>query len=209
MSQSLKRSECLESVVHLLKDAPCLITVGRAWTEWTALRPGDGNFQMKTLGSGSSLGLGLALALPNRKIVLLDGDGAVSMNVNGILTLGRQKPKNLIHLVFDNKMYESSGALPTPTTDGADLVGIAVAAGIAKARRVDTVAKFKAEVENALATDGPHFIVADVVTPGRATAPAYSRDDETEGKFRFIRFLEKLEKRKLLEDAIDIKQSMR
>src|SRR6478752_3163061 len=109
MAPSIKRSECLESVVDLLKDAPCLITVGRAWTEWIAMRPGDGNFQMKTLGSGSSLGLGLALALAQRKIVVLDGDGAVSMNVNGLLTVGRQKPKNLIHLVFDNRMYESSG----------------------------------------------------------------------------------------------------
>jgi thiamine pyrophosphate-dependent acetolactate synthase large subunit-like protein len=209
MASSIKRSECLESVVDLLKDAPCLITVGRAWTEWNAMRPGDGNFQMKTLGSGSSLGLGLALALAQRKIVVLDGDGAVSMNVNGLLTVGRQKPKNLIHLVFDNRMYESSGALPTATTDNVDLVGIAAAAGITKARRVDTVAKFKSEVESAMATDGPHFIVADVVTPGRAAAPAYSRTDEVEGKFRFIRFLEGLEKRKILEDAIDVRQSLR
>src|SRR5690348_10526621 len=181
----MKRAEALESVVGVLKDAPCLITVGRAWTEWLALRPGDGNFQMKTLGSGSSLGLGLALALPHRKIVVIDGDGAVSMNVNGLLTVGRQRPKNLIHLVFDNRMYESSGALPTASTDGVDLNAIALAAGISKARRVDTVANFKSEVEKAMATDGPHFIVANVVTPGRATAPAYSRTDEVEGKFGF------------------------
>jgi thiamine pyrophosphate-dependent acetolactate synthase large subunit-like protein len=209
MTQSIKRSECLESVAGLLKDAPCLVTVGRAWTEWIALRPGDGNFQMKTLGSGSSLGLGLALALPHRRIVIIDGDGAVSMNVNGILTVGRQKPKNLIHLVFDNKMYESSGALPTATTDNVDLVAIAAAAGISKARRVDSVAKFKQAVETALSEDGPHFIVADVMTPGRATTPAYSRTDEVEGKFRFIRFLEGLEKSKILEDAIDVRQSIR
>lgn len=163
---------------------------------------------MKTLGSGSSLGLGLALVLPNRKIVILDGDGAVSMNVNGLLTVGRQKPKNLIHLVFDNKMYESSGSLPTPTTDGADLVGFAIAAGIKNACGVNTVEKFKAAVESAMVNDGPHFIVADVETPGKAPSPAYSRTDEVEGKFRFSRFLEALEKRKLLEDAIDVKQSV-
>jgi len=209
MAHSLKRSECLESVVDLLKDAPCLITVGRAWTEWVALRPGDGNFQMKTLGSGSSIGLGLALALPDRKVVIIDGDGAVSMNVNGLLTLGRQKPKNLIHLVFDNKMYESSGALPTASTDGIDLAALAASAGVAKALRVDTVPKFKSAVERAMTIDGPHFIVADVVTPGRAAAPAYSRTDEVEGKFRFIRFLEGLENRKILEDAIDVRQSIR
>jgi len=203
------RSECLESVAGLLRDVPCLVTVGRAWTEWTALRPGDGNFQMKTLGSGSSLGLGLALALPNWKIAILDGDGAVTMNVNGLLTVGRLRPKNLIHLVFDNRMYESSGSLPTATTEHADLVGIAAAAGITSACRVDTIAEFRAVVEAALANDGPHFIVADVESPGKATSPAYSRTDEVEGKFRFIRFLESIEKRKILEDAIDVRQSIR
>jgi hypothetical protein len=73
---------------------------------------------------------------------------------------------------------------------------------------VDTVADFKSAVEKAFSSDGPHFIVADVETPGKATVPAYSRLDEVEGKFLFIRYLERLEKRKLLEDAIDVRQSM-
>jgi thiamine pyrophosphate-dependent acetolactate synthase large subunit-like protein len=148
------------------------------------------------------------MALPKQKIVILDGDGAVCMNVNGLLTLGRMQPKNLVHLVFDNKMYESSGAMPTASTDGADLVGIAKAANIKNAIRVNTVADFKSAVEKAFSSDGPHFIVADVETPGKATVPAYSRLDEVEGKFLFIRYLERLEKRKLLEDAIDVRQSM-
>ncbi len=202
------RSECLQSVVDLFTDVPCFVTVGRAWTEWDALRPGDGNFQMKTLGSGSSLGLGLAMALPHRKIAVLDGDGAVTMNVNGLLTVGRLRPANLIHMVFDNKMYESSGSLPTSTAYNADLAAFAAAAGIESARRVTTVADFRDAVENAFRTDGPHFIVADVDSPGKATSPAYSRMDETEGKFRFIRFLEAVEGRKIYQDAIDVKQSM-
>ena len=48
------------------------------------------------------------MALPTRKIAVLDGDGAVIMNVNGLITVGRVRPKNLIHIVFDNKIYESS-----------------------------------------------------------------------------------------------------
>ena len=204
----MKRSEALESVVGVIGDAPCLITVGRAWTEWLALRPSDGNFQMKTLGSGSSLGLGLALALPHRKIVIIDGDGAVTMNVNGLLTLGRMRPKNLVHLVFDNQIYESSGSIPTATAHNADLTKFGLAAGITKAKQVDTVAAFKAAVEDAFSSDGPHMIVAKVQTPGKATSPAYSRIDEVDGKFRFMRFLEALEGRKILEDAIDVKQSI-
>jgi hypothetical protein len=202
------RSECLESVVEFFTDVPCFLTVGRVWPEWEGLRPSDGNFQVKTLGSGSSHGLGLAMALPHRKVAVLDGDGAVTMNVNGLLTVGRLRPKNLIHLVFDNKMYESSGSLPTATTYNADLVGFAAAAGIESAKRVSTVADFRSAVENAFKTDGPHFIVADVVSAGKATAPAYSRMDETEGKFRFIRFLEQTEGRPIYQDAIDVKLSI-
>lgn len=202
------RSEALASVVELLRDAPCLVTVGRAWTEWDSLRPGDGNFQMKTLGSGASLGLGLATALPHRKIVVIDGDGAVTMNVNGLLTVGRIRPKNLVHLVFDNKIYESSGSLPTATAHFADLSKFAAAAGIRSVHRVDTVAGFQQAVAEAMRSDGPHFIHAEVQTPGKAKSPAYSRRDETEGKFRFIRFLEALEGRKILEDAIDVRLSI-
>jgi thiamine pyrophosphate-dependent acetolactate synthase large subunit-like protein len=204
----MKRSEALESILGVVKDAPCLITVGRAWTEWLALRPSEGNFQMKTLGSGSSLGLGLALALRNRKVVVIDGDGAVTMNVNGLLTVGRIRPKNLIHLVFDNKIYESSGSVPTATAYNADIASFATSAGIPHVSRVDTVADFKQAVEEAFATDGPHMVVADVQTPGKATSPAYSRIDEVDGKFRFMRYLEGLERRKIIEDAIDVKQSI-
>lgn len=204
----MERSEALASVVDVIKDAPCLVTVGRAWTEWLDLRPGDGNFQMKTLGSGSSLGLGLALALPNRRVVIIDGDGAVTMNVNGLLTLGRMRPKNLVHLVFDNKIYELSGAISTATAYNASIAAIARGAGLMNVVEVDDVADFKTQVTRAFKEEGPHMIVASVQTLGRAKAPAYSRIDEVDGKFRFIRYLEHLEGRKILEDAIDVKNSI-
>lgn len=205
----MKRLEALQSVVALFKDVPCFVTVGRAWPEWNGLRPGDGNFNLKTLGSGSSIGLGLALALPHRRIAVLDGDGAVTMNVNGLVTVGRMQPKNLIHMVFDNKIYESSGSIRTATAYNLDLEKLASAAGIKSACRVDTVAGFKDAVQQSFRADGPHFILAEVESAGKATSPAYARVDEVDGKFRFIRFLEALEGRKLWEDAISVKQSIR
>jgi len=85
------RSECLESIVDLFVDVPCFVSVSRTWTEWNDLRPSDGNFKVKTLGNGSSLGLGLAMALPHRKIAVLDGDGAVTGGIahdfNNLLTI--------------------------------------------------------------------------------------------------------------------------
>src|SRR3989304_3934422 len=102
----------------------------------------------------------MALALPHRKIAVLDGDGAVTRNVNGLLTVGRMQPRNLIHLVFDNKIYESSGSVPTATAYNVDLAQVAAGAGIKSNHRVNTVDAFKQVVEKALRTDGPHFIVA-------------------------------------------------
>jgi pyruvate/2-oxoacid:ferredoxin oxidoreductase beta subunit len=203
----LKRAEAMKSVVDFFAEVPCVVTVGGCWIEWDRIRGGDGNFGVKTLGSGSSVGLGLALALPNRRIVVLDGDGAVLMNVNGLMTLGRVRPKNLIHVVFDNKVYEASGYVPTGTSHNADLVAIAQGAGIKQALRVDSVDKFKEAVQRGFRSDGPHFIVAD--TEISYEDYGYARIDETDNKFRFTRWLEKLEGRTIREDAVDVKSSIR
>jgi thiamine pyrophosphate-dependent acetolactate synthase large subunit-like protein len=205
----MKRKEALAAAKDLFGDAPCFVTVGLAWLDWNEARPSEGNFHLKTLGSGSSMGLGVAMALPNRKIVVLDGDGAVIMNVNGLVTVGRVRPKNLIHIVFDNKIYESSGCIPTASAYNLNIADFGRAAGIQSVREVKTTEDFKSAVKNAFASDGPHFIVAIVEPSGEDANTSYSRMNEVDGKFRFIRYLEKLEGRPLREDSIDVKLSIR
>lgn len=205
----MKRKEALLATKDLFGDAPCFVTVGLAWLDWNQARPSDGNFHLKTLGSGSSVGLGTALALPSRKIVVLDGDGAVIMNVNGLVTVGRVRPKNLIHIVFDNKIYESSGCIPTASAHNLSIADFGRATGIKSVREVKTIDAFKEAVKNAFATEGPHFIVADVEPSGEDANTSYSRVNEVEGKFKFIRYLEKLEGRPLREDSIDVKLGIR
>ncbi len=203
------RVEGLKRVLDLFNDVPVLVTVGACWIEWEALRPSEGNFGLKTLGSGSSVGLGLALALPKRKVVILDGDGAVLMNMNGLATVGQLQPKNLIHIVFDNKVYEASGCTRTATSFNADLVAVAKGLGIKSAQRVGTPEAFEKQVRAAFASEGPHFIAADTKLSEGDSTFAYARLDETDNKFRFVRFLEKIEGRKIREDAIDVKLSLR
>jgi sulfopyruvate decarboxylase subunit beta len=203
-----KRNEGLESIRTLIDRAPCLVTVGMAWVDWNRIRSGDGNLALKTLGSGSSIGLGLALALPHQKIVVLDGDGAVLMNLNGLVTLGRMRPRNLIQIVFDNKMYECSGSVPTATAHGTNLVAMAKGAGIRNAASVTTLATFIEAVQLAFATEGPHFIVAEV-SPSNENVITYPRWlDDSDNRYRFMRYIEALEGRKLHEDAIDVKLSL-
>jgi thiamine pyrophosphate-dependent acetolactate synthase large subunit-like protein len=202
----MPRSQALESIVHLFKDVPCIISVGGTWPEWVKDRPDDGNFGLKTLGSGSSVGLGLALALPHRKILILDGDGAVLMNVNGLLTVGRMQPKNLIHIVIDNRVYECSGRVPTATAHNVDLVAVAKGAGIKSARRVGSIPELIEAARYACSTEGPHFIVADIEVS--KTDYGYPHLEEVDNKYRFMRWLEQLEGRKIAEDAIDVKMSI-
>ena len=188
----MKRFECLQAIAPLVKDELFVTTAGGATAEWNAVRPSDGNIQVKTLGLCSSIGLGLAIGLPNRKVFVFDGDGALWMNLGSLATIGLHQPKNLIHICWDNKQYESSGGEPTVSTAGnIDFAGMARSAGILSSRSVATVDELKEAVSYALNHDGPHFICASIEA-GRTEAPPL-RYDELENKYRFIRYIEETE----------------
>ena len=196
----MKRFECLQAIAPLVRDELFVTTAGGATAEWNAVRPGDGNIQVKTLGLCSSIGLGLAIALPKRKVFVFDGDGALWMNLGSLATIGLHQPKNLIHICWDNKQYESSGGEPTVSTAGnIDFAGIARSAGIQSARSVSTVDELKQAVSHALGQQGPHFICAQIEA-GRAEAPPL-RYDELENKYRFIRYIEETEGTNILRVA--------
>ncbi|MET0501048.1 MAG: thiamine pyrophosphate-dependent enzyme [Candidatus Binatia bacterium] len=188
----MKRFECLQAIATLVKDELFVTTAGGATAEWNAVRPGDGNIQVKTLGLCSSIGLGLALSLPKRKIFVFDGDGALWMNMGSLATIGLHRPKNLIHICWDNKQYESSGGEPTVSTAGnIDFAGVARNAGIPSSASVSTVEELRKAVSHALSHDGPHFICV-LIEAGRTEAPPL-RYDELENKYRFIRYIEETE----------------
>jgi thiamine pyrophosphate-dependent acetolactate synthase large subunit-like protein len=188
----MKRFECLQAIAPLIKDELFVTTAGGATAEWNAVRPGDCNIQVKTLGLCSSIGLGLAISLPKRKVFVFDGDGALWMNLGSLATIGLHQPKNLIHICWDNKEYESSGGEPTVSTAGhIDFAGVARNAGVQSARSAATVEELQEAVRHALSHDGPHFIWAQIEA-GRAEAPPL-RYDELENKYRFIRYIEETE----------------
>jgi thiamine pyrophosphate-dependent acetolactate synthase large subunit-like protein len=188
----MKRFECFQAIAPLVRDELFVTTAGGATAEWNAVRPGDGNLQVKTLGLCSSIGLGLALSLPKRKVFVFDGDGALWMNLGSLATIGLHRPKNLIHICWDNQQYESSGGEPTVSTAGnIDFAALARSAGIQSSRAVAVVDDLKEAVSTALSHDGPHFIWARIEA-GRAEVPPL-RHDELENKYRFIRYIEETE----------------
>jgi thiamine pyrophosphate-dependent acetolactate synthase large subunit-like protein len=113
------------------------------------------------------------------------------MNLCSLPTIARMNPKNLIHLVFDNEVYEASGSKKTATGAGADLVAMAYAAGIKNAHWASSPQEFEELMRAAMAGDGLCFIGAKTNTE-RVEVPPYPID-EVENKYRFLRHVEKTE----------------
>jgi thiamine pyrophosphate-dependent acetolactate synthase large subunit-like protein len=188
----MKRHDCLQALALQVKDALVVSSAGAMTLEWNSLHPSDGNFRVRTLGLCSSIALGMALGLPHRKVVGLDGDGSLLMNLCSLPTIARMKPGNLVHIVFDNEVYEASGSKKTATATGADLVGIARAAGIKNSQWAKSVDEFAAVTTAALSGGELCFIGAKVTSERNAVPPFPI--DEVENKYRFIRHIENTEK---------------
>lgn len=192
----MKRFDCLKIVAAEAKDALVVSSAGAMTLEWNALRPGDGNFRVRTLGLCSSIALGMALGLPHRKIIALDGDGSLLMNLCSLPTIARMQPSNLVHIVFDNEVYEASGSKKTATACGTDLVGVARAAGIKNAVWANELGDFREAVLSGLAHGELCFVGAKVTTERTEVAPYPV--DEVENKYRFIRYVEDTEQIEIL-----------
>jgi thiamine pyrophosphate-dependent acetolactate synthase large subunit-like protein len=198
----VKRYECLKIAAEEVGDALVITTVGGAAAEWNAIHPGDGNLRCRTLGLVSSISMGLALALPNRRVVGIDGDGALLMNACGLPTLAWQNPSNLTLLVFDNGIYEASGLRRTATSAGTDLIAMAKAAGMKNTAWAPTLEDFRRLLREAL--NGNALSMIGVKSEAGVDyfktwqqLPAFEYN-EVENLYRFMRHIEKLEGRRIV-----------
>lgn len=115
-------------------------------------------YMVGSMGCASSLGLGLALAQPHRRIIVLDGDGAALMRLGALATLGCERPPNLLHLLIDNEMHESTGGQAT-TTGSVDLAAVAHACGYPCVRRASTPEDVASAMNDAAALTFLHIKV--------------------------------------------------
>ena len=186
-------------------DAGDALAVSTGWAarEWWAVRPGDGNLKTRTLGLVSSIAAGLAIALPHRKVIAIDGDGAFLMNLCGLPTIARQNPGNLLHLLFDNEIFEASGGTATASRD-CDAVALAKAAGYKHASWFESAEDFRAEFARALRRNELTLLAAKVA-PGQPQNLPPLKLDEIENKYRFMRYLEASERRGILNPGFDSK----
>jgi phosphonopyruvate decarboxylase len=148
----------------------------REWMAMGPLHPRDFVYVPSAMGHGTSLGLGLALAQPKRRIIAMVGDGSLLMNLGSLATIAAQRPENLVTLVFDNGVYEITGAQPTPATVGAersrvDFVAAARACGIAAVHFFDEIDAWRAGIDGVLAARGPTVAVLAVAPVPGAMGP--------------------------------------
>lgn len=186
----VNRFECLQFLAEVVEDALVLMW-GSGGIEWWHLRPHPPTLTAH-FGFATPMGLGLALALPHRRVVVIDADGGLLLNLGVLATLGNFGPPNLKVFVIDNECYESVGAMPTATAGKTDLAAIARGAGIERVETTRTLEEFKKAAKRSLADNGLHFIVVKVEKGGKKLLPHFT--DGTETKYNFVRYIEETEK---------------
>ena len=152
----MKRDECFKALARHISDQVVVATYSSA-VEWNELNPRVLNyFSMGAMGLASSHALGLALANPNKRIIVLDGDGSLLMNLGSLVTIGAAGPKNLVHFVSNNGCYEANGGHPIPNPK-VDFSGLARSAGYAHTYDFSELASFEQQVGHVIAQEGPVF----------------------------------------------------
>jgi sulfopyruvate decarboxylase subunit beta len=125
-------------------DEPIIASLGNPKFDLFTAQDRPQNFYMwNSMGMASSMGLGLAIARPQQKVIVLDGDGALLMNLNSLPTAAARGARNLIHVIWDNRQFELTGGQPTHTAFGTDLAKLAQGAGFEKVETVETQEAFE------------------------------------------------------------------
>src|SRR5499427_2492350 len=109
------------------------------------------------MGSASTIALGIALAQPERKIIVVDGDGSLLMQLGSLVTIAGAAPPNLFHFVFENGVYETYGSQPLPGEGRFDMADMARGAGYTHVARYTDATAFAAELPALLERHGPVF----------------------------------------------------
>ncbi len=184
----MKRFYFLKRLVKHLRNE--LIVAGVAPTnhELFSIKDLETSFYMRhSLGMASSIGLGLAMARPDRKVIVLEGDGGMLMNLGSLATIAIQNPENLLLFILDNHCYENTGCQPTATAYRTQLDLIARGAGIEKVYRWQNAGDVESELGKVLKEDGPVVGIVEI-EPGRETTGMINIG-LIENKIRFMKTL--------------------
>lgn len=168
----MKRIEAISEVAAAAGDALVVCNLGFPSRELYAAADRPENFYMLgSMGLASSIGLGLALTRPEKKIIVLDGDGSVLMNLGTLATIAHHAPDNYLLIILDNCCYGSTGSQPTCTSQRTDLALVARAAGVQQVKTVTAP-------EDLIDALSGHGVVVARVDPGNADVPLIDIDPD-------------------------------
>ena len=144
-----------------------LVIAGLGSSAWDVAAAGDHPLSFPlwgAMGGAPLIGLGLALAQPNRRVLVITGDGEMLMGLSSLATIAVQRPANLALVVLDNEHYGETGMQPTHTGAGVDLAGVAAAAGFQVAETIRDEAALDAACPAIRSAPGPTFHAIKVAT---------------------------------------------
>ena len=157
----MNRKEAIELITRKIGNEPIICSNGYMSRDLFYVNDKTTNFYMVgSMGLASSIGLGIAIKNPKKRIFVFDGDGNILMNLGSLTTIGTIKPKNLIHLVFDNGSHESTGGQPT-CTNSISIAKIAKAANL-KVFQVENESQFEKILVKIKKLLGPILIVVKI-----------------------------------------------
>ena len=186
----MKRDECLK-VLARHRTGEIVVAVYKAAQEWIHISPSELNYTfVGAMGQASSHALGLALGRPDKRVIVLDGDGSLLMNLGSLVTIGDAAPKNLIHCVCENGTYETNGGVAVPGARRVSFAAIARAAGYPKSYEFDNLEEWDREVGRILREQGP--ILVDLkVAPGEEYPEDFRRLYSVQSREAFRKALKK------------------
>ncbi len=157
----MNRNACFRVLAEHITDEIVVATYSSAF-EWLSIADRPLNFfSPGAMGLASSHGLGLALARPERRVIVLDGDGSLLMNLGTLVTIAGVAPKNLVHFVCQNGTYEANGGHPLPNPS-VDFEGLARSAGISRCTSFSELGDFESRIGELLHAEGPVFAVLHI-----------------------------------------------
>jgi phosphonopyruvate decarboxylase len=193
---TLSREAAIEQVIKALDPHTIVVsTTGKPSREVFEIRKASAEdgvtrdfLTVGSMGHSSQIALGIALAKPDRRVVIIDGDGALIMHMGGLGIIGERQPKNLYHIVVNNGAHESVGGQPTVGFK-LDLPAIATACGYPTAQRVQSAEGLASVLPTFLSETGPTFLEIQVTLGSREDLARPDRSPR-ENKEAFMRFVQ-------------------
>lgn len=160
----MKRHEAIKIICEYVGEKDLIVSsTGNLSRELFIIRDNPQIFYMMgSMGLSSSIGLGLAICFPERKIIVIEGDGSIIMNMGSMATIGHYAPNNLIHIILDNESYESTGGQPS-VSKTANLDKVAEAVGYKIVKKITSKQNLKSVIKDIIKHNiGPVFILIKV-----------------------------------------------